>query len=73
MPGDGLGALEWIQVKSGPDPMEIATIIVSPRARDIPRMKAATIPDTAAGTTIRAPSAGSPHGVGGFAQRAAQR
>ena len=34
-------------------PIAISTIIVSPIAREIARTNEATIPDTAAGTTIR--------------------
>ncbi len=34
-------------------PAAMATIIVSPIAREMPRMRAATIPEIAAGTTTR--------------------
>jgi hypothetical protein len=40
-------------VRVGCWPIAISTIIVSPTAREIARTNEATIPETAAGTTIR--------------------
>jgi len=40
-------------VRRGPEPAAMATIIVSPMARDMPTISAAPMPEAAAGTTMR--------------------
>ena len=48
------GANTSVLKSEPPDPPEaMATTMVSPMAREMPRIRAATMPDTAAGSTTR--------------------
>jgi hypothetical protein len=49
----GLHAAQRVQRQVGVAPAAMVTIIVSPMARDMARMKLAMMPDSAAGTTVR--------------------